>query len=246
MYDHWHDVEEYTGRKITVVKPKKPFLHWMLRQEVVARKGPHKGEVHRIGNGWPSPLRRWCTRQKVDALDKGAKDASHYVGIAADEVHRTNSVSSNKRSGERLYPLVDWGVTEADALAYCLERGFTWGGLYDHFKRVSCFCCPLQGLDELRVLRREFPGLWAQMLEWDRAIPENTGFHHYDTVEDLEQRFAREEEIEKCQMETDDRVTCPFWRAGDEPGRVESIHDCDPERAEKHVRKILNEKGLVW
>lgn len=40
-------------------------------------------------------------------------------------------------------------------------------------------------------------------------------------------------------------VTCPF--CGQEMSRdeYESTHDCDPERAERHVRKILEEKGLV-
>ena len=35
------------------------------------------------------------------------------------------------------YPLVEWGMTEADCLAYCKERGFDWDGLYDIFHRVS-------------------------------------------------------------------------------------------------------------
>ncbi len=70
MYDHWKKFEEYTGLKITVLKPEKSFTYWMFEREVVARKGPMKGKVHRIGNGWPSPMRRWCTRQKVGGIKK--------------------------------------------------------------------------------------------------------------------------------------------------------------------------------
>lgn len=193
MYDHWRQVEEYTGRKITIVHPKKSFTHWLLHQRVIARKGESKGEVHRIGNGWPSPMRRWCTGRKVDALYRDRRDCTWYVGIAFDERDRASKSMTDRRSEKRVYPLIDWGITEADALEYCYGKGFTWGGLYDHFLRVSCFCCPLQGIGELRKLRKYYPDLWAQMLEWDRAIPVNRGFRGYETVQDLEERFAWED-----------------------------------------------------
>ena len=35
------------------------------------------------------------------------------------------------------------------------------------FSRVSCWCCPLQSLEELRKLYRYFPDLWRQLEEWD-------------------------------------------------------------------------------
>ena len=57
-------------------------------------------------------------------------------------------------------------MTEADCLAYCKERGYDWGGLYDKMRRVSCWCCPLQSLAELRVLYQDFPDLWEQLKRW--------------------------------------------------------------------------------
>ena len=27
------------------------------------------GKIHRIGNGWPSPSRRWCTSKKIDSIN---------------------------------------------------------------------------------------------------------------------------------------------------------------------------------
>ncbi len=191
MLDHIDLVEKNIGMKITRVKPKKSFEHWLLHQPVAAKKGPMKGKVHRIGNGWPSSMRRWCTRQKIDAIDgvmKSYGKASMYIGIAADEKHREGS---KEKKYSRSYPLIEWDKTEADCLEYCKSLGYQWNGLYDIFARVSCFCCPLQRIGELKNLRKHFPDLWAQMLEWDN---ENMrGFRGYKSVHDMEQRFAEED-----------------------------------------------------
>jgi hypothetical protein len=90
---------------------------------------------------------------------------------------------------------VEWGVTEADALAYCEKRGFTWGGLYRFFDRVSCFCCPLQSLHDLRTLRRHFPDLWQRMLDMEAWMPEGDigrRFNH-SSMSRLENRFYGED-----------------------------------------------------
>jgi hypothetical protein len=44
---------------------------------------------------------------------------------------------------------------------------------------VSCWCCPLQGLEELRTLRREFPELWEQLLEWEAQTLSGLGHHAF-------------------------------------------------------------------
>lgn len=58
-------------------------------------------------------------------------------------------------------------MSEADCLAYCKEHGFDWNGLYDHFDRVSCWCCPLKNLKELRQLYEFYPELWQKLKDWD-------------------------------------------------------------------------------
>lgn len=115
-----------------------------------------------------------------------AKDYTlvQYIGIAADEPQRVRDFN---------YPLVDWGMTEADCLAYCKERGVDWDGLYDIFHRVSCWCCPLQSLDELRKLRKHFPNLWEH-LQWLDKQTWRTFLKNY-SVEQLEARFAFEDEL---------------------------------------------------
>jgi 3'-phosphoadenosine 5'-phosphosulfate sulfotransferase (PAPS reductase)/FAD synthetase len=193
MHEHIGRLERYVGFEFVRLKPKRSFTYWMFEREVVAKKGPQKGEVHRIGNGWPSPMRRWCTRQKVDSINKYLKSVEYPVsciGYGADEPQR---IKYNSKFPRR-YPLIEYDITEAEALEYCLARGFDWGGLYGIFNRVSCFCCPLQRISELRKVRRFFPDLWQQMLNWDAATPgHNRGFKDYTTVHDLEARFVEED-----------------------------------------------------
>lgn len=185
MYDHWKQVEKYIGRKITVLKPKKPFEYWMFERELKPRKDI---KVRRKGYGWPAPMLRWCTAMKRDILNRGvAKNDIKYIGIAFDERERAKA-NTNIR-----YPLIEWGVTEVEAIEYCKDKGFTWGGLYGIFRRVSCFCCPLQPLGEVRSLRKHFHELWAQMLAWDLQVHESTIPFKGVGVHALDDRFARED-----------------------------------------------------
>lgn len=83
-------------------------------------------------------------------------------------------------------------MTEKDCLEYCYARGYDWEGLYDIFGRVSCWCCPLQPLGELRILRKKFPKLWEKLLEWQTKTWRK--FKEDFTVQELEIRFQLEEE----------------------------------------------------
>lgn len=197
MHDHVMDLTQYVwsryGVKTWTLHPRLPFEYWMFYKPIVARKGPQKGEIHRLGNGWPSPSRRWCTARKVAQIEyyqKFIPNVISCVGYGADESHRIKDNSTIKKR----YPLIEWGVTEADALQYCVDHGFHWGGLYDLFPRVSCFCCPLQRIGELRTLRKNFPNIWGKMLEWDKLQPPHCGgFKDCKSVHDFENRFSEED-----------------------------------------------------
>ena len=203
MANHVLKVQEHIGREITILHPPETFEYWMINRKIVGRAGKNKGKFYRTGYGWPSPIRRWCTALKRDVINKHCrqkygKGYSVYIGFAADEVKRTgcgNACAGEEKNGRhQLYPLIfDWDMDEKDCLQYCYDRGFDWGGLYKLFRRVSCFCCPLQRLGELKTLRREFPDLWSKMLEWDKCMSgHNRGFYGYATVHDLDRRFAQE------------------------------------------------------
>jgi hypothetical protein len=188
MYDHIAKFEAFTGRTVIRLQPREAFDYKMCAKPIVRRKktDPMHGQVYRYGNGWPSFFRRWCTREKITVIDKYCGDALRYVGIAADEPERLKS---------RNYPLVEWGMTEADCLKMCFNLGFDWGGLYNHFSRVSCFCCPLKRIDDYRTLRRHFPSLWTSMIEMGDNVKSPLGrrFKRGKTVRELDARFAEED-----------------------------------------------------
>ena len=162
MYDHLNKLEQYIGRKIIRLKAEYSFEYYFL-EYMPKRKNP--GLRQYTGNSWAGPNNRWCTgRLKINVVNKYLKelkknyDVVEYIGIAADEP---------KRVKHACYPLVEWGMTEKDCLDYCYAHGFDWGGLYEIFHRVSCWCCPLQPLSELRKLYECFPELWKQLRKWD-------------------------------------------------------------------------------
>lgn len=153
------------------------------------RKNPHLAPYR--GLSWPDPRVRWCTDVlKTRIINQylrqyeGKFNVIQYLGIAADEPQRVKG---------HQYPLVDWNMTEADCLRYCYDRGYDWGGLYEIFKRVSCWCCPLQSLGELRQLRVHFPDLWAELRKMDdktwRTFKEGYSVRNLEVRFDLEKIF---------------------------------------------------------
>ena len=172
MYNHIKEVEQYIGRPIIRLSPIYNFKDMLKRY------------------GWPHMCLRWCTGEKMRAMRKytHANNAISLIGYAADEIKRANGKEQKKRLTR--FPLIEWGITEKAALSYCLKKGFTWGGLYNHFKRCSCFCCPLQKLDDFRKIKKFYPVLWQRMLEMEKTANPQCSFWNHKTVQDLDARFS--------------------------------------------------------
>lgn len=201
MDDHVKKVEEYIGRPITRLKAEKDFMYWASEHERIVRSdkipGVKPGDKM-IGYGYPTPFARWCTKElKTNVIDKFLRDLKkdyeiiQYVGIAYDEPKRERDLN---------YPLIEWKMKEVDCLEYCYARGFDWGGLYEIWDRVSCWCCPLQSLDDLRKLKKYRPKLWAKLKEMDNVITKlsksnRTNFQHTKSLTDIERRFEVEDEF---------------------------------------------------
>lgn len=212
MYEHIKSVEERIEKNITIVRAKDSFEYMMFNKPINRR--PDSSVMLKYGGtlngyGWPGPRLRWCTeRLKNEPRERFIRglskqyDVIEYVGLAADEGYRLHR-KCNQQENHR-HPLIEWGMTEEDCLNYCYEQGFTWGGLYEHFKRVSCWCCPLQSLDELRQLYRHYPKLWQTLKAWDEKTWRT--FKPGYSVQQLETRFVLEEEFRKVGKPVNNRA----------------------------------------
>lgn len=197
MYAHLERLEKETGRTITRLKAPQSFEYYFSAY-TPKRKNPRLAGYR--GMSWPGPRARWCTAMlKTRLIDAYLRqyvkeyEVMQYIGIAADEPKRVKT---------HRYPLIEWGMTEADCLRYCYERGYDWDGLYKIFDRVSCWCCPLQSLPELRKLREHFPDLWEKLKSMDdstwRTFKEDYSVRKLEVRFDLENIFLSQGKSIRC------------------------------------------------
>ena len=186
MYEHIKKVDDYIfenyGKRIETIREERGFNYWMF--DHIKTRGKYKGKQ---GYGWATMGIRWCTtllKQQVASkfLRELKEPYTNYIGIAYDEPKR-----HAKKAENVVHPLFDWGITEKQALEYCYSKGFNWGGLYDHFNRVSCWCCPMKSMSELKTLYEKYPDLWNKLKEMD-----NKSYNQFKSnysVQDLEDKF---------------------------------------------------------
>lgn len=155
-----------------------------FRRGRTGREAKYNGMLY----GWPMVRGNWCLQQlKLSALNKIGKDAIQYIGIAADEPERFGNLNEQKKS-----PIAAVGWDEATCRRICEENGLL-SPIYTSATRGGCWFCHNQGVDQLRLLRKTYPDLWALMLKWDKDSP--VVFHaDGHTVHDFDRRFALEEQ----------------------------------------------------
>lgn len=139
--------------------------------------------------GWPfSVTGAWCNSAvkmpPLKAVERGGNIV--YIGIASDETNRFHNLNEKKKS-----PLVEAGWDEA----YCRqwsEENDLLSPIYTTATRGGCWFCHNQGVNQLRLLRKNYPELWSLMLKWDSDSP--VTFHaDGHTVRDFDERFALED-----------------------------------------------------
>ena len=140
--------------------------------------------------GWPfSVSGAWCNSDvkmpPLKAVEKGGNIV--YIGIAADEPNRFGNLSDKKKS-----PLVEIGWDEAYCRKWCEENDLL-SPIYTTAARGGCWFCHNQSVNQLRLLRKNYPDLWNLMLKWDKDSP--VTFHaDGHTVHDFDRRFALEDD----------------------------------------------------
>ena len=184
------------GIKFTTLKSKHDFEYYLTTHE--PKRKPTSDFYGMPGYGWPGVFSRWCTKTMKQGIItnhlrelRTQYDVYQYIGIAADEDYRVQRATNQNKW--HIHPLREWGWAEADAMKYCRDNGYDWEGLYDIFQRVSCWCCPLQSLSDLRKLRKHFPELWQRLIELDENQPKP--YKSFLAVKQLGSRFELEDAL---------------------------------------------------
>ena len=155
----------------------------------VRESGKREGQIA----GFPYQNAPECNselkRPVFKEIEKQARGAVQYIGIAADEPKRIER--HQKKEGISM-PLVDAGWTEQMCRDWCKENELL-SPIYTTSARGGCWFCHNQGIDQLRQLRKDYPDLWALLLKWDNDSPAT---FHADgkTVHDFERRFQWEDD----------------------------------------------------
>lgn len=190
MVEHINRIGEVVkdnGISFTILKPEKSFDYWMFDRPV--KGGHHYGYSWCGLNGC-----RWGTRLKLDTINnyfKNEPDHIQCVGIAADELERLERETAKYKR----FPLVEWGITEAECLAGCYSLGYDWGGLYEDLDRVSCKFCALKNLKELRNIYWKMPNVWGELRDY-QSKTDRPFKGEGKSIFDLETRFNLEREFE--------------------------------------------------
>lgn len=143
---------------------------------------------------WCGGTCRWGTTLKTETLKRYYNENYNdsviveYLGYAKGEEKRINRNFTNTI---KIYPLIENGITENDALVMCYKNGFHWiddgKELYDYLDRVSCKYCRNKNLKELEAIYKHFPKYWQQL----HMMQEKTHLRYYKrySLEALEEKF---------------------------------------------------------
>lgn len=139
--------------------------------------------------GFPIVKGAWCNdRLKIAAVKKCdiGKNDVQLIGIAVDEPNRFKCLNNKKVS-----PLVELGWTESMCREWC-EKNDLLSPIYTTATRGGCWFCHNQGVDQLRLLRKNYPELWELLLKWDNDSPVSFKPDGH-TIHDFDRRFQAED-----------------------------------------------------
>lgn len=176
------EILERYGIPVTHIRADKTFVDLFYRE--LTERSKYTGIY-----GWPPVFGHWCMKWlKLEPIQQYFEglDCVEWIGIAADETARHGQLNERKRSA-----LVEYGVTEAQAMDICKELGWV-SPTYLHSGRDGCWFCPCQGIDQLRRLYNEFPDLWKLMVTWDKDTEKRFKIDH--TLGEYDARFRLENE----------------------------------------------------
>jgi len=147
------------GFNLYTTKPKKHFLKAVKE------------------NGWAAHENRWCCNpyKKEPALEFFKEN-----GIVAEITGTIRTESIYRRSLKpfkefkdgfvRVNPIYDWNDNEV--WQYIKQNGLPHNPLYNlGYRRIGCWCCPLNGITHYRRLKRTHPKLYSFLTRYRPLHP---------------------------------------------------------------------------
>lgn len=159
--------------KFSILKDKYSFEFNAFQREVHKKDGTTK-----YGYDWCGGMMRWGTASKLSAINRHYKEnygdevVVEYVGIAVDERDRVEKYRLKRTKSVKIYPLVEWGMTEQDCLNCCYSNGWNWQengiDIYEILDRVSCWCCVNKNQKEIKNIMMYLPEYWERIKVYER------------------------------------------------------------------------------
>jgi 3'-phosphoadenosine 5'-phosphosulfate sulfotransferase (PAPS reductase)/FAD synthetase len=182
IYEHLDKLEKYIA-PFQITRLQFDYDYYFAEHQTKRGKNTYKK-----GYSFPTMRSRWCTTFKRDLMAKFIKslndDYTIYVGYAYDERKRA------KPKPHYRYPLVEWKITEKQALEYCYSKGFDFDGIYNKISRTSCYCCPLVSINKLKAIYTYYPELWEKIKEMEMKTWKKFRIDY--SIFDIEKQFELE------------------------------------------------------
>jgi len=129
--------------------------------------------------GWATHENRWCCKPYKE---KPAHDFILANNIIAEITGTVRTESIYRRSLKpfmfpkknpytiRVHPIYDWNQWEV--WKYIRENNLPYNPLYDMgYKRIGCWCCPINGVSHYKRLKRTHPKLYSFLLKFTPTHP---------------------------------------------------------------------------
>jgi 3''-phosphoadenosine 5''-phosphosulfate sulfotransferase (PAPS reductase)/FAD synthetase and related enzymes len=178
------------GIKTTIVQSERSYCNQFYRKFT---RGKNFGRIY----GFPFLIGPWCNSElKMQPMRKYFKsigECMQIVGVAVDEEKRIKKATVKGK----ILPLVEYGITEAEAFDICRKNDLLSPAYDEDRKRLGCWFCHNQRIGELRRLRTEYPELWEKLQRIDKDSPVSfkpppKKYVPGVTVKDLDNRFFYE------------------------------------------------------
>jgi 3'-phosphoadenosine 5'-phosphosulfate sulfotransferase (PAPS reductase)/FAD synthetase len=189
-YRYLEKLEVYLGKKIQRITPDVGFDDLLEKRR----------------NFLPSPQIRWCTEYlKIKPFEKfiGDDNVIMYIGIRADESHRTGYIST-KPNIKRRFPFIEDGLRLRDILHII---GDSQIGLPEYYKwrsRSGCYFCFFQQRREWIGLLETHPVLFKQAMKYERKDPVTGEMYTWVQGESLAD-LARPQRVSQIKAEYEKR-----------------------------------------